>query len=270
MNCIKRENFMSIVVAVFLSATPVAAVDTWDPNKEDPCLDEFLAKNAQVESGSNWAAIHNAEKSLDTTNGRAIGAYGIMMGNWVNKGWVSFPEGAVRTWNNAVFSKEAQSAPFYVSDVQDLLHTEGGRKLQDHVARLLLADGWSTMDSTERGMIGKTFPVGDGTSVTMNAAMMQRGSWFMGDYAFSRWAATGFTADGLRAIDKNQSIYNSNCATNSRCNSYEDLARHTLGKMAEFKDIDVSECFEGAAYAQGGVSCDPKIANYLAEVGKKK
>lgn len=212
MNYKKHDNFMSIVLAGFMAATPVAAVDTWDPSKVDPCLNEFLAKNAEVESAGSggYAAIHNTSKSLDTTNGRAIGAYGIMMGNWVNKGYVTFPAGVDRTWNNAQFSQEAQGAPYYVKNVQDLLYTDGGALLQDQVARLMLADGWSTMDSTERSMIGQTFPVGDGTSVTMNAAMMQRGSWFMGDPAFSKWAATGFTADGLRSIDKSGAIYRNN------------------------------------------------------------
>ena len=233
------------------------------------CPADFFNNLGKHEGDYDTVHASKAQGGLDSTSVTAIGKYGIIMGNWKNAGFVT----SGNTWNTAQFSPEIQ-AQYGVTNVDQLRNTPGGHALQDHMASGLLIDSYNSMNSTAKGYSGQTISTPEGVTMTLNDAMLLRGSWFFGASDFNKWANSGFTADGLRALDTDGDILEYNCHP-SNCTGYADLARNQLKTWQSFANTDIS-CvtnseFTQGAFAQGDYSsCDPEVGNFLAKAGQKK
>jgi hypothetical protein len=234
-------------------------------------MDEFWQINSGIESGGNYSVMNDegclrASVSTSGCNSTAMGKHQILFGNWESQGIVTGSG-----WHDAQFTEEA--AQYGVYSVDDLRNSPGGHQLQDDVAGSLAYGMYEGLNDTTTSYIGQTV-----NGVTINESALLRGAWHMGPGDMNEWAESGFTVEGLRALDPVGSMLAA-----QGYDSYEDWNASMMNQMAEMGDVDISE-LTGGTYVVGGgeyaaamgidpaslEDCLPEVNQALAEMGRRK
>ena len=228
-------------------------------------MSEFWQITEGIESGGNYSAMNDEGclQGWSTCNASAMGNYQIMFSNWQNMGYVS-PDSS--GWHDAVFTPEANQYGVY--NVDDLRFSSGGSALQDAAAGTLAYGMYNQLSGGTTSYVGQNI-----NGVTINEAALLRGAWHLGPGGMNTWASSGFSAEGLRAMDPDGSILAANGYS-----SYEAWNASLMNQMASMGNVDISE-LTGGEYVVGGGSyeggssledCAPEISQALAESGRKR
>ena len=218
-------------------------------------MNDFWNTNGMYESADDYSA-QNPYSS-------AYGRHQIILSNWVSLGVV---EPGATSWDNAQFTDYARSAG--VSSYYDLGNTQAGYALQEATAGALAQQMYNGLSNNTQSYVGQNV-----NGVTLNEAGLLRGAWYLGPGGMNQWAASGFTAEGLAALDPNGAILAANSVS-----SYEELNARIMNQMAGFGGVDITDLTSGTYVVGGGAysgassleECDPEVQQGLAELGQQR
>ncbi len=258
------RNLASVSILSLLMATPALA--TSGPPPFNPAS---MGKGmAALETGGDPNNISAEAYAIDHPGGNAIGAFGVMPRTGEDAGFVTYPPGVEKTWENATFTAKANEMGVYSLD--DMLYSTNGHRMQDAMAGEIAVQMWDGLSDNAVSLIGN----GSIAGVPATPESVMSATWMLGAGGMNAWASGGYTVDGIGNIPNlygPRGVMASNGCPDDSSNpqaGYQCLYDILQHRMATSEGIDVSEITDGTL--EQVLVCEPEVEQMLAQSAHAK